>query len=76
VPLLLERIGQGGPTKRTAYLVLALNRIGDSRALAALLDLRAAYQARADKDEWDHAVIGQANLAIEELRGVRRDERK
>jgi hypothetical protein len=76
VPVLLERIGQGAPKKRTAYLVLALKQIGDARALAPLLDLRSAYQARASKDEWDHAVIGQANLAIEELRRPRRDDRK
>ena len=76
VPVLLERIGQGAPKKRTAYVVLALKQIGDTRALAPLLDLRTAYQARATKDEWDHAVIGQANLAIEQLRRRRSDERK
>jgi len=44
-----------------------LNQLGDVRALAALLDLRARYQQRETKDEWDYAVIGQCNLAIEQL---------
>jgi hypothetical protein len=67
VPLLLDRIQRNAPKKRTAYIVVVLNRIGDIRALAPLLDLRARYRARETKDEWDHAVIGQSNLAIEQL---------
>ena len=67
VPLLLERVRRSGSKKRIAYIVLVLNRIGDIRALAPLLDLRPRYQELETKDEWDYAVIGQCNLAIEQL---------
>lgn len=67
VPLLLERIQSSGLKKRIAYIVLVLNRIGDIQALAPLLDLRARYKELETKDEWDYAVIGQCNLAIEQL---------
>jgi HEAT repeat protein len=67
VPHLLERLQGDGPKQRTAYIVQVLNQLGDVRALAALLDLRARYQQRETKDEWDYAVIGQCNLAIEQL---------
>lgn len=67
VPLLLERLRAGGPSKRLAYIALVLNRIGDARALAPLRELRASFQARQPKDEWDHAVIGQCNLALHHL---------
>lgn len=67
VPLLLERIQRNESKKRTAYIVLVLNHIGDIRALAPLLDLRAHYQELETKDEWDYAVIGQCNLAIAQL---------
>jgi hypothetical protein len=67
VPYLLESIQGDKPKRRVAYVVLALNRIGDIRAIAPLIDLRAYYQQREPKDEWDYAVIGQCNLAIEHL---------
>lgn len=67
VPHLLERMQGDLPQKRVAYIVLVLNRIGDVRALAPLVDLRARYQQRGTKDEWDYAVIGQCNVAIEQL---------
>jgi len=67
VPHLLERMQGDVPKKRIAYIVLVLNYIGDVRALAPLVDLRACYQQRETKDEWDYAVIGQCNLAIEQL---------
>lgn len=67
VPHLLERIHVNVPKKRIAYLTLVLNHLGDIRALAPLLDLRARYQQREIKDEWDYAIIGQCNLAIEKL---------
>ncbi len=71
VPLLLARMqGEGNvpAKKRAAYIALALGRLGDARALQPLLDLRARYEQRQDKDEWDYAVIGQCNLAIQKLR--------
>jgi|SRR5580658_11386017 hypothetical protein len=67
VPLLLERIGTSQSMKRIAYIVLVLNRIGDIRALAPLLDLCARYGKLDTKDEWHYAVIGQCNAAIERL---------
>jgi hypothetical protein len=67
VPLLLERLQGDVPKKRIAYIVLVLNHIGDVRALAPLVELRALYQQRNIKDEWDFAVLGQCNLAIEQL---------
>jgi hypothetical protein len=67
VPHLLESIQGNMAKKRVAYIALVLNRIGDVRALAPLLDLRARYQQHENKDEWDYAVIGQCNLAIEQL---------
>ncbi len=72
VPLLLERIRSSESKKRIAYIVLVLNRIGDSRALAPLLDLRERYQRLKSKDQWDYAVIGQSNLAIEHLQKMLR----
>jgi hypothetical protein len=67
VPHLLERMQGDAPKKRIAYIVLVLSHIGDVRALAPLVSLRALYQQREAKDEWDYAVIGQCNLAIEQL---------
>lgn len=67
VPHLLECIHGNVLKKRIAYIALVLNHLGDIRALAPLLDLRACYQQREFKDKWDYAVIGQCNLAIEQL---------
>ncbi len=67
VPHLLECLQGNVSKKRIAYVVLVLNHLGDVRALAPLRDLRARYQQRETKDEWDYAVIGQCNLAIEQL---------
>jgi hypothetical protein len=67
VPHLLERMQSNVPKKRIAYIVLVLNRLGDLRALAPLLDLRMRYQQSKIKGEWDYAVIGQCNLAIQAL---------
>ena len=44
-----------------------LKKIGDARALANLRRLRSRYQALDQKNEWDFAVIGQCNLAIQAL---------
>ncbi len=66
-PLLIERIQQTDSSKRIAYSVMALNYLGDMRALTPLRELCARYQAREMKNEWDYAVIGQCNLAIEAL---------
>jgi hypothetical protein len=66
-PLLIERIHQPGSSKRIAYMVMALNRLGDIRALAPLRALGARYRAITMKNEWDYAVIGQCNIAIEAL---------
>jgi hypothetical protein len=69
VPHLLERLRDEGASKqRIAYLVLALNRLGDVRALPILREIRENHQRRESKDEWDYAVIGQCNLAIEQLK--------
>lgn len=66
-PLLIERIHRPGSSKRIAYIVMALNHLGDMRALAPLRALDARYRSLAMKDEWDYAVIGQCNMAIEAL---------
>jgi hypothetical protein len=67
VPVLLERLPREESAKRSAYLVLALNKLHDQRALAPLRELRARCQLRAGKNEWDYALIGQCNLAIADL---------
>jgi hypothetical protein len=67
VPYLLERIHGNAPKKRIAYIALVLSNLGDVRALAPLLDLRARFQQREIKDQWDYTVIGQCNFAIEQL---------
>jgi HEAT repeat protein len=66
IPYLAERL-QTEPAKVVAYLVLALGKLGDARVVESLSELRSTYQAREPKDEWDHAVIGQCNVAIEAL---------
>jgi hypothetical protein len=55
------------PARPAAYAVLALGRIGEQRTVPALRGLRAAYEGREPKDEWDFAVIGQATLALRAL---------
>ena len=75
VPYLLESIQGNEPKKRVAYIVLVLSRIGDVSALAPLVDLRTHYQQHEPKDEWDYAVIGQCNLAIEQLERRAQEER-
>ena len=67
VPHLLERLSGAESKKRIAYIVLVLKYLGDVRALAPLLDFCARFRQRETKDEWDYAVIGQCNLAIEQL---------
>jgi HEAT repeat protein len=67
VPLLIERLKSSESKKQAAHIVLVLNRIGDTRALVPLLDLRQRCQELENKNEWDYAVIGQCNLAIEHL---------
>jgi HEAT repeat protein len=54
----------GTNARRTAWVVLALGKLGDKRALGPLRGLLADYQARPNKTMWDFAVIGQANTAI------------
>ena len=68
VPHLLECLQDNAPKNRVSYIVLVLNRIGDIRALPPLCNLRARYQQHMNKNEWDYAVIGQCNLAIEKLK--------
>jgi len=55
------------PARPAAYAVLALGRIGEQHTVQALRELRAAYERREPKDEWDFAVIGQATLALRAL---------
>jgi hypothetical protein len=66
VPHLLSLL-QNQAAKITAYMVLALNRIGDCEALEDLRRLRSHYQALDPKGEWEYAVIGQCNLAVQAL---------
>ena len=39
----------------------------DARVAESLRELRATYQAREAKGEWEYAVIGQCNLALQAL---------
>ena len=64
---LLECMESDVPNNRMASIAFVLGQIGDRRALSSLIALRARYQERATKDEWDYAVIGQCNLAVEQL---------
>ena len=66
VPHLIDRT-RSDRSRKLAYVALVLGRIGDARALSPLRALRARVRARANKDEWDFAVIGQTNVAIEQL---------
>lgn len=71
-PLLIERIQVNDSSKRLAYAVMALERLGDSRALGPLRELCARYRALDRKDEWDYALIGQCNSAIVALEKAER----
>jgi hypothetical protein len=63
----LLRAAQNGPARRAVWAVLALAESGSPGLVPALRRLRAEYQARADKTEWDFAVIGQINNAERRL---------
>ena len=67
VPFLIEELKRDAAPQRTAYVVLSLRSIGDARAVGAIADVAARYRAREPKNEWDHAVIGQAEIALEQL---------
>lgn len=64
LPRLLKCLQGNMSKKRIAYVVMVLKHLDDARALVPLINLRAQYQNREVKDEWDYAVIGQCNLAI------------
>jgi hypothetical protein len=70
VPHLIARLGEEQPARRVACAVLALNRIGDQRAITPLAEVLARYEARHPKNVWDYAVIGQCRLALERLQGT------
>lgn len=69
VPHLLERARDEASKKRIAYIVMVLGLIRDDRALEPLQTLRVRYQQQERKDEWDYAITGQCNLALERLQG-------
>jgi hypothetical protein len=50
--------------KAVAYIVLILGKIGIVEAIEPVRAIRAQYQALDNKDPWDYAVIGQANVAL------------
>jgi hypothetical protein len=68
VPVLSE-LAPNVPARSAAYIAVALGRLGDPRAFQPLRDLRAAYQRREPKSEWDFAVIGQCTRALSSLVG-------
>jgi len=67
IPHLVERMGETADAKRLAYFALILGRIGEKQAREPLRVLRARFQARPSKDEWDYAVIGQCDIALSRL---------
>jgi HEAT repeat protein len=67
VPYLVGRIQGDAPKKTAAYAAMVLGRLGDARGVEPLRNLRATFQARQSKDEWDYAVIGQCDLALSRL---------
>ncbi len=71
VPYLLELTKSEEP-KATAYIVLVLDKLRDARAIKPLRELREKYQKHKHKTEWDYAVIGQCNVAIDALEHVKK----
>ena len=69
VPYLVMR-SEESPSKTTAYIVYILGRLGDRNVVPHLLKLRERFQKLDAKTEWDYAVIGQCNLAIERLNRI------
>jgi hypothetical protein len=67
VPYLVDRVQSDAPKKTAAYAAMVLGRLGDARGVEPLRDLRARYQMRKAKDEWDYAVVGQCNVALSRL---------
>jgi hypothetical protein len=67
VPHLVEATRREDSSRRLAYVALALGRIGDPSAAGPLRELRARCRRRPPRDEWDHAVVGQCNVAIDRL---------
>lgn len=66
VPYLIELTKSETP-KKLVYIVLVLGRLGDARAIEALRELRKKYMILKAKTEWEYAVIGQCNIAIDLL---------
>lgn len=66
IPYLIELL-KTRPAKVVAYIVLVLGKMGDARAVESLRELKATYEAREPKGEWEYAVIGQCNVALEAL---------
>lgn len=69
VPYLLDQLQTASP-KVTAYLVFVLGRLGDSSTLAPLQTVRTRYKNIPNKTDWEYAVIGQCNIAIDNLEPV------
>jgi len=66
IPCLIE-LAESGTPKSVAYIVLVLGKLGDRTVVDVLREFRAKYQIPEHKTEWEYAVIGQCNLAIEAL---------
>jgi hypothetical protein len=73
VPSLLSRLRDEQSSKRAAFIVLALNRIGYRPALEPIAEILARYENRPHKNAWDYALIGQCRLAIAHLRNAPAD---
>ena len=66
IPYLLM-MSEKSSSKIVAYIVYILGRLGYKEVIPHLLKLRERFQKLETKTGWDYAVIGQCNLAIEEL---------
>ena len=64
VPYLIQLLESENP-KKVACIVLALSKTGNMEVKVHLQKLREKYRGRDHKTEWDYAVIGQCNLALQ-----------
>ncbi|NCQ71421.1 hypothetical protein [Microcystis aeruginosa] len=69
LPYLLDRLQTASP-KVTAYLVFVLGQLGDSSTIIPLQTVRTRYKNISNKSEWEYVVIGQCNIAIDNLEPV------
>lgn len=66
VPYLIGELMSESP-RRIAYVAAALGRLDDPRAIEPLRELSLRYQSLDTKSEWEYAVIGQCNAALDAL---------